>query len=58
MAYFEITKRRKLNIYETIVKSTLLYGTATWKMMRNIRQGWSRNGCDEKIFVYLKKREN
>lgn len=28
----EITKRRKFNIYETMVKSTLLYGAETWRI--------------------------
>lgn len=50
----EITKRRKLKIYETMTKITLLYGAETWSM----KQKYTRNRRDEKIFPNLKKRQN
>ena len=35
-----IRKERKLNIYNALIKSSLLYGSETWRLKENIKDGW------------------
>ena len=36
----DIRKGRKLNIYNALIKSSLLYGSETWRLKENIKDGW------------------
>jgi hypothetical protein len=38
MEYKDIRKERKLNIYNALIKSSLLYGSETWRLTENNRR--------------------
>jgi hypothetical protein len=53
-------KERKLNIYNALIKNSLLHGLETWKLTENNKEtGRSyKDGCPEEILENIKKRNN
>jgi hypothetical protein len=56
----DITKNRKLYIYQTIIQSILMYGAEVWQIpyKRNKQDFSYRNGCAKEISKEIKVRKN
>jgi len=52
----DIRKERKLNIYNALIKRSLLYGSKTWRLSENNKR--HRDVCPEDILYNIKKRKN
>jgi hypothetical protein len=51
----DIRKERNLNIYNSLIKSSLLYGSETWRLIENNKR---RVEGTEEILGNIKKRKN
>jgi hypothetical protein len=55
----DIRKERKLNIYNALIKSSILYGSETWRLTENNKRRVEATEMDaQEILENIKKRKN